>query len=70
MVDTLGPTTAGLPFVMLTVTSEANHARLDEFHDIQMRLADPRRITGPAELERLLDRGRAVVLITHAIHST
>lgn len=40
-VDTLGPTTMGRPFVMLTITSPANHARLDDFHRVQHRLADP-----------------------------
>lgn len=69
-VDTLGTSTRGLPFVMLTITSEANHARLEELRTIQQRLADPRRIGSPAELEELLQRGRTVVLITHAIHST
>ena len=45
-VDTLGLTTMGRPFVMVTVTSEANQSRLAELHDIQMRLADPRRVSG------------------------
>lgn len=69
-VDTLGATTRGQPFVMLTITSSGNHQRLSELRDVQMRLADPRRVSGPEELERLLDTGRTVVLITHAIHST
>ena len=69
-VDTLGQTTLGAPFVMVTVTSAENQRRIDEIHDIQMRLADPRRISGEAELERLLDAGKTVVLITHQIHAT
>jgi hypothetical protein len=70
-VDTLGLSTKGRPFVMMTITSEANQARLAELRDVQQRLADPRRITGgQAELDRLLEQGRTVVLITHAIHST
>lgn len=69
-VDTIGTTTRGRPFVMLTITSAENHARLDELHDIQLRLADPRRIADAAELERLVAQGRTVVLITHGIHST
>jgi murein tripeptide amidase MpaA len=69
-VDTLGATTRGRPFVMLTITSPENHARLEELHEIQMKLADPRSISGEAELERLLDQGRTVVLITHGIHAT
>ncbi|MDH3292239.1 MAG: M14 family zinc carboxypeptidase [Gemmatimonadota bacterium] len=68
--DTLGRTTLGLPFVMLTVTSPANHARLAELRDIQLRLADPRRIAGQQELGRLLDMGRTVVLVTHGVHAT
>ncbi len=70
IVDTLGTTTKGRPFVMVTVTSEANQARLDELHEVQMKLADPRRVSGEAELQRLLDEGRTVVLITHSIHAT
>ena len=69
-VDTLGLTTMGRPFVMVTVTSEENQSRLSELHDIQMRLADPRRVSGDEELEDLIAAGRTVVLITHGIHST
>ncbi|MDE2874735.1 MAG: M14 family zinc carboxypeptidase [Gemmatimonadota bacterium] len=69
-VDTLGPTTMGRPFVMLTITSPANHARLDDLQRMQRQLADPRTVSGPGELERLLDEGRTIVMITHAIHST
>lgn len=69
-VDTLGLTTRGRPFVMLTITSPENQARLDELHEIQMKLADPRRISGETELQELLDEGRTVVLITQGIHAT
>ena len=69
-VDTLGLTTMGRPFVMVTVTSEENQSRLSELHDIQMRLADPRRVSGDEELQELIAAGRTVVLITHGIHST
>ncbi len=68
--DTLGRAERGQPFLMMTITSEQNHARLAELHDIQLRLSDPRRVEGEAELQRLLDTGRAVVLITHGIHAT
>jgi hypothetical protein len=68
--DTLGFTTMGLPFVMLTITSPENHARLEELREIQLKLADPRRISRGDEVNSLLDEGRAVVLITHGIHAT
>ncbi len=69
-VDTLGATTMGLPMVMLTITSPENHAHLEELRQIQLKLADPRKISGPDELESLLERGRTVALITHGIHAT
>lgn len=69
-VDTLGLTTRGRPFVMLTVTSGANHARLDQLRAMQMKLADPRLVVSEAEVESLLRDGKVVVLITHQIHST
>lgn len=68
--EELGETTLGEPFVMLTVTSPANHARLDEYHRIQKKLADPREIDSEDELEALLEEARSVVLITNHIHST
>jgi zinc carboxypeptidase len=70
VVDTIGPTTMGAPFVMLTVTSEQNQARLDELQAIQLKLADPRTVSGPEELSQLIEFGKTVVLITHAIHAT
>ena len=70
MVDTLGLTTMDRPFVMLTITSEENQARLSELYDVQMKLADPRLVSGEEDLEDLLDTGKTVVLITHAIHAT
>jgi hypothetical protein len=69
-VDTLGSTTLGLPFVMLTITSPENQARLDELREIQLKLADPRMVSSPEELEGLLAHGKTVVLITHGIHAT
>lgn len=68
--DTLGTTTMGRPFVMLTVTSPENQARIDELLAMQRKLADPRTITSDAELQTLLQEARTVALITHQIHST
>ncbi len=69
-VDTLGSTTMGRPFIMLTITSEGNQARLDELKEIQLKLADPRQVRGQNELDGLLEQGKTVVLITHGIHAT
>src|ERR1041384_5798648 len=72
--ETLGTTTMGKPFVMATISSPANLARLDEFSQIQEQLADPRKLGAPATRDRkaagLIRRGKTIVLITCGIHST
>ena len=71
---TLGQTTMGKPFVMATISSPANLARLDEFKQIQAQLADPRKLGPPTARDRqaaeLIRRGKTIVLITCGIHST
>jgi hypothetical protein len=70
LLDTLGTTTLGRPFVALTISSAANLAELDRYLDIQRRLADPRRVSSELEAAELIREGRTVVLITCGIHST
>ncbi len=70
MLQELGKTTLGRPFLLATISSPANLARLDRFKEIQRKLADPRLVANRAEAERLLADGRAIVLITCGIHST
>src|SRR6185437_15469125 len=72
--QTLGQTTMGRPFVMATISSPANLARLEDFKKIQEQLADPRKLGPPATRDRkaaeLIRQGRTIVLITCGIHST
>ena len=72
--ETIGNTTMGKPFVMATISSPANLARLEEFRKIQDQLADPRKLGLPATRDRkaaeLIKRGKTIVLITCGIHST
>jgi len=68
--DTLGQTTLDRPFVMLTISSEANMRRLEHYREINRKLADPRTIASSAEAEQLIHEGKAIVLITATIHST
>ncbi len=67
--DTLGRTTLGRPFLLLTITSPANQRRLEELKRGQRLLADPRGLT-PATLAELRVMQPAVVLIDNNIHST
>ncbi|HSE19411.1 MAG TPA: M14 metallopeptidase family protein [Pyrinomonadaceae bacterium] len=72
--ETLGNTTMGKPFVMATISSPANLARLEELRKIQDQLADPRKLGPLATRDRkaaeLIRQGKTVVLITCGIHST
>ena len=68
-VEEIGKTTDGLPFLLVTITSEANMARLGEIRADNLRLADPRRLED-AEAARLVARGRAIVAMNYGIHST
>src|SRR5881394_3710221 len=59
-VDTLGRTTEGRPFLLMTITSPANQARLADIKRTQALLADPRRL-GDSELKRIRAEQPAVI---------
>lgn len=42
---------------------------MDKYKEIQSRLADPRKVQGEAERERLIEMGKTVVTISCSIHS-
>ena len=68
-VEEVGKTTQGRPFVIVTVTSAANHARLEEIRSANARLADPRGLS-EGEAERIVRDGKVVVAMAYSIHST
>src|SRR6266436_6666004 len=75
--EEIGKSTMGAPFVYATISAPENLARLEEFKDIQRRLADPRILDSPTHLmmadrkaASLIARGKTVVAITCGIHST
>ncbi len=68
-VEEVGKTTGGRPFVLATVTSERNHARLEEIRQANARLADPRGLSED-EAEQLVGEGKAIVAMAFSIHST
>ena len=67
--EDLGPATEGQPFVLLTISSADNLARLEEFRQIQKQLADPRKLSDE-EAERLAEMGRAIVMVSCSVHAT
>ena len=68
-VDELGKTAEGRPFIAATIADTATLKNLDHYREVQQRLADPRK-TSPADAEKLILEGKAVVLITCSIHAT
>ena len=69
--EELGKTTMGQPFVMATISAPENLAHLDEYKRIQGQLADPRKLGAGAgrKADKLIARGKTIVLITCGIHS-
>ncbi len=68
-VEEVGTSTLGRPFVVVTVSSEANQARLEEIRRDNARLADPRGLS-EEDAAALVARGKVVVAMGFSIHST
>jgi hypothetical protein len=67
--DTLGATTQGRPYLLVTISDPANLARRAALMAAQRRLADPRTLDAAGEA-RLVETQPAVILISCSIHST
>jgi len=68
-VENVGATTEGNPFLVVTITSEANMARLEEIRRANLRLADPRTLSED-DARALIESGKTIVALNHGIHST
>jgi hypothetical protein len=68
VVEDLGPTTDGHPYLAAVVSTPDTIARLDHYKDVQRRLADPRQ-TSDVEARALARAGKVVVLIGGAVHA-
>jgi hypothetical protein len=65
----IGKTAEGRPLIAATFASEETMSKLDEYLEIQRRLADPR-LTTPAQAEPMFLKGKNIVLMTCTIHAT
>ncbi len=65
----LGKSSEGRPYIALFISSPANLARLEQLRTMNATLADPRGAT-PADVDRIVREGRAVVIQTFALHSS
>ncbi|MFL5561676.1 MAG: M14 metallopeptidase family protein [Gemmatimonadaceae bacterium] len=68
-VDTLGPTTERRPFIVATISTPENIARLGEIRTVQAMLADPRKLDKAKEAAAIASQP-AVIVISCNIHAT
>jgi hypothetical protein len=68
-VEVLGTTTLGNELVMAVISSEENLKNKVKYQEIAKKLADPRGLS-QKEIQDLVDRGKAIVLVSCNIHST
>ena len=69
LVEQVGVTTEGREFLLSTISSEANLARLDEIKRYAALIADPRGASSEQK-QQAIDRGVPILMISLAMHST
>ncbi len=69
IVRTVGTTTEGRDFLLATISSEENLARLDEIRAAAKRLADPRGMD-EEERDRVLAKAKPILFVSIGMHST
>ncbi|HEY2415506.1 MAG TPA: M14 metallopeptidase family protein [Pirellulaceae bacterium] len=67
--ESVGKTTEGRDFLVATISSEENLDRLDEIKRYTKQIADPRGLNN-ADKRQAVARGKVVLFITPAMHST
>ncbi len=65
----LGKSSEGRPFIALFISSPANLAKLDQYRQINAKLADPRGLS-ETEIKKLVADGKAVTIQSFALHSS
>lgn len=65
----LGKSSEGRPFIALFISSPANLAKLDQYRQINAKLADPRGLS-EAEAKKLALDGKAVTIQSFGLHSS
>ena len=65
----LGKSSEGRPFIALFISSPQNLAKLDQYRQINAKLADPRG-RSETEVKKLVTEGKAVTIQSFALHSS
>ncbi|MCK4764197.1 MAG: peptidase M14, partial [Candidatus Aminicenantes bacterium] len=69
VVEELGKTTLGKPFILTIISSAENIKNLERYKKIQQQLANPYNLT-PEKAKTLIDQSKTIVLVSLNIHST
>jgi hypothetical protein len=69
IVEDLGKTTEGNPFILAIISSPKNLKNLEKLRKIQLKLLDPEGLSD-GEAEKMIFEGRTVAIISCSIHST
>ncbi len=65
----MGKSTEGREFFYLVIAAPETLSCLDEFREVQARLADPRGLS-ESEAKALIGKGKTIVLLSNSIHAT
>ncbi|WP_253201282.1 M14 family zinc carboxypeptidase [Sphingomonas quercus] len=65
----IGKSTEGRPYLAMYISSPENLARLEEYRQMNLKLADPRGVP-QAELDRIVREGKPVIAQSYDLHST
>ena len=69
ILQNVGPSTEGHPFLVAYISSPANLAKLEEYRQINAKITDPRGLD-QAALDDLVKKGKAVVVQTMSLHAS
>ncbi len=69
LVQEVGKTTEGNPFIVAIITSEKNQKDLEKYREYQNLLADPRKIS-EEEAQTMIADGKAIVMVNCSIHAS
>jgi hypothetical protein len=65
----MGPSTMGNPFLMVIITSVANHAKLEAIRHANLQISDPRGLT-EAQVKALVADGKPIIVQSMSLHAT
>ena len=69
LVQEVGKTTEGNPFIVAIITSANNQKNLEMYRRYQQMLADPRKISDD-DAKKIIAEGKAVVMVNCSIHAS